>query len=439
MIPSVAIGLISLAGFIILIFCGIPVSVCMMICGVGGCMFLLTVPSSAINFLSDSFVYTFTGYTTSVIPMFMLMGEIASASGIGTNLFKSTQIIAGRINGSLASAVQVACAVFGAICGSGGATASLMSRVAYPEMKRYGYSDELAVGCIASGASLATLIPPSLTLIAFGIAAEESIGKLFMGGVFTGLVLMVLFIIVIQIWCIVKPDAAPKAEATSMNAKLKAVREGSFIEIILVFGLSMGGMFAGWFTPTEAGAVGVFGMLIVSLLTRRLTFKLLFKAVENTLVMSGMIYCLLAGAGVLGKLFTLSRIPILLGDFVMGLEIPTALIIFVITLIYLILGCFIDVLPLVLLTTPIFLPVVQALGYSAVWFGCYVVVVGGLGAITPPVGMSCYVVAGTCEPKVPLQRVFKGSVPFIFAFLGMTFIMSFFPDIATWLPNVVFG
>lgn len=438
MVSSVTIGIISMAAFIVLIVFGIPVSVCMMVAGIGGCMFLLTVPSSAYNFLSDNFIHTFTGYITSVIPMFMLMGEIASESGIGSNLFKSTQIIAGRMKGSLASAVQVACAIFGAICGSGAATAALMSRAAYPEMKRYHYSDELATGCISSGASLATLIPPSLVLIAFGIAAEESIGKLFMGGVFTGIVLMVLFIIVIQIWCVVKPDAAPKTEATSMKEKLKAFREGCFIEIFLVFGLSMGGMFAGWFTPTESGAVGIFGMILVALFTRRFTFKGFLKALENTLISSGMIYCLIAGAGVLGKMLTLSRIPMMLGDYVMSLNIPVAVVIFVITIIYLILGCFIDATPMVLLTTPIFLPVVQSLGYSAVWFGCYAVVLCGLGAITPPVGMSCFVVAGTCD-GVQLQKVFKGSMPFLLTFVIMTVLMSFFPAIATWLPNVVFG
>lgn len=438
MSTSVLVGLISLCIFLIILLLGVPVSVCMMICGVGGCMFLLANPISAFDFLGSEFVNTFTSYTTSVAPLFMLMGELASESGLGSNLFDAFQKLVGRLRGGLASAVQVACAIFGAICGSAAATAALMSRVAYPQMKKYHYSDELATGCIASGASLATLIPPSLVLIGFGIAAEESIGKLFFGGIFTGIVLMVVFIIIIQIWGLFRPSIAPQGVSYSFKEKWAAIRKGSFIEIVIVFGISMGGLFAGLFTPTEAGAVGSVGMLLVIIFTKRFSFKMLVRALENTLVMNGVIYCLLAGAGVFGKLFTLSRIPVVLGEFVTGLDIPKFLIILAITIIYLILGCFIDVMPMILLTTPIFLPIVEALGYNAIWFGCYVTVIAGLGAVTPPVGISCYVVSGVCE-GVPLQRVFKGSIPFIIGFIVTAMLLAFFPAIATWLPEIIFG
>ena len=313
----------------------------------------------------------------------------------------------------------------------------MMCRIAYPEMKKHQYKDELACGCISSGSCLATLIPPSALLINYGLAVEESIGKLFVGGIITGCVLMLLFIITVQIWSAFDKTISPPVEKTAFKEKLKAIKRGSFIEIIIVFGISLGGMFAGWFTPTESGAVGVALMLIVTVLFKRFNWKMLLRACKGTLVSSGMMYLMLAGASVFGKFFTLTRIPVTLGNLVASMNVPALVIILVITLIYLVLGCFIDALPLMLLTSPIFLPVVIGLGYDAVWFGCYVVVIMGLAAVTPPVGISCYLVSGFTD--VSLQKVFKGCIPFLIAFVAMGLLMGIFPAIATWLPNLVFG
>jgi tripartite ATP-independent transporter DctM subunit len=235
MSTGLMIGLIVLAVFLVLLLIGLPVSVTMMVCGVFGSMFLLRTPTSAFTFLTTAVVSTFTSYSTCVAPMFILMGELASETGLGSNMFDALQKIMGRRKGGLASAVQVVCAIFGAICGSASATSAMMCRVAYPQMKKYNYSDGLSTGCIASGASLATLIPPSVLLITYGIAVEESIGKLFIGGILTGIVLMILFIITIQIWCVIQPDIAPAGEKSTLKEKFRAVREGSFIEIGLVF------------------------------------------------------------------------------------------------------------------------------------------------------------------------------------------------------------
>jgi len=431
---GIIIGIIVLIGFLIALFLGTPVCVSMILSGVIGSMLLLREPFAAFTFLTSEFLSTFTSYSLCVAPMFILMGEIASESKIGTNLFSSLQIIVGRVRGGLANATQIGCAVFGALCGSGGATAALMCRVAYPEMKKYNYSDLLSTGCIASSASLATLIPPSVFLITYGIAAEESIGKLFAGGIFCGIVLTILLIITSQIWGLINPSIAPAGVKTTMKEKLKAIRDGHFIEIFLVFALSMGGMFAGWFTPTEGGAVGVACMVLLSIYLKRFNLKVLLKAAENTLVMCGMMYALLASAMVFSKFFTLTHIPTALGNFVTSFNIPVLAVILVITLTYAVLGCFIDSLPLMLLTTPIFLPVVKAIGYDPVWFGCYIVMIMGLAAITPPVGISCYIVSGMCE-DVPITRVFKGSMPFFVTFIIMAFLMGFFPEIATWLPS----
>jgi len=436
MSTGLMIGLIVLAVFLLLLLIGLPVSVTMMVCGVFGSMFLLRTPTSAFTFLTTAVVTTFTSYSTCVAPMFILMGELASETGIGSNMFDALQKILGRRRGGLASAVQVVCAIFGAICGSASATAAMMCRVAYPQMKKYHYSDGLSTGCIASGASLATLIPPSVLLITYGIAVEESIGKLFIGGILTGIVLMILFIITIQIWCALQPNIAPAGEKSSWKEKFKAVRDGSFIEIGLVFALSMGGMFAGWFTPTEAGAVGVAGMILISVIFRQFSLKALIRALKNTLVLCGVIYCMLAAATVFGKFFTLTKIPGMLGALVESLNLSNLMVILAITVIYLILGCFVDALPLMLLTAPIFLPVVEVMGYDKIWFGCYVVVILGLAAVTPPVGISCYIVSGVVE-DVPLTTVFRGCVPFMIAFFVMGLLMGAIPEIATWLPHMM--
>jgi tripartite ATP-independent transporter DctM subunit len=436
MTVGMTIGLIGLIVFLTLIFLGVPVTISMMLCGVGGAMFLLPMPASAITLLSDSVLKNFTSYTLCVAPMFILMGELATESRIGEDLFDCFQRLIGHRKAGLANASQVVCAIFGAICGSTAATGAMMSRVAYPQMSRYKYSDTLSTGALASGACLASLIPPSLHLITYGIAAEESIGKLLMGGIVTGIVLMFLFIATITIWSKISPNIAPETEAkTTWAERWIAIRKGGFIEIILVFALAMGGMFAGWFTPTESGAVGFAGMLIVSVIFKRFTFSVLKNALINTMVMAGMIYCMMAGAACFGKFFTLTNIPKALGAMVGEMDIPAFWVIMLLTLIYLVLGCFIDGVPLILLTTPIFLPVVRAIGFDPVWFGEYMVVIIGLGGITPPVGMSCYIISGASG--VDLQKVFKGSVPFIFAYIAMAALLALIPGIATWLPNML--
>ncbi len=433
MTAGLTVAIIILCVFLVMLMLGVPVCVSMLFCGVVGCFFFFPSPSTALAFLSKSFVSTFTSYTISVAPMFMLMGEIASESGIGKNLFGSFQKILGRIPGGLACAVQVACALFGAICGSAPATTALMSRAAYPEMKRYGYSDDISTGCIAAGSSLAVLIPPSLILISYGVVAEESIGKLFMGGIFVGLILMVLFIAIIIIWCAIKPGVAPAGEHTTTKEKFKALKEGSIIDVVVIFSFSMVGMFVGWFTATEAGAIGSLLMLLDTVITKRFSFKMLKNAIRNALVLSGMIYCMIVGANVLGKLFTLAQIPNMLGNMVMGLNVSGIMVIAVITLIFLILGCFMDVMSVVLIVTPMFLPVLRMFGYDGIWFGVYCVVVTMLGSVTPPVGMSCYMCSGICD--VELQKTFKGTLPFLFAFLLMIIIMAVFPQVVTFLPN----
>lgn len=432
----VLIGLIGLLVFLALIFLGVPVALSMLICGVVGPMFLLRNPFSSFVNAADTMLNTFTSYTLSVAPMFMLMGDIATETGIGDDLYTCFNKLIGHRKGGLANATQIVCALFGAICGSQAATAAMMSRVAYPQMRRFKYADTLSTGCIAAGSCLAILIPPSMALITYGICAETSISKLLIGGLSTGVVLMIVFIITIRIWCIINPNLAPTGDKCTFKEKLQAIRHGGLIEVLIVFAVSMLGMFLGFFTPTEAGAVGVLGMTIVSIIFKRFSFKAIWHAIKNTLVMTGMIFCILGGANVFNKFFTMTKIPQALGSFVTNMHISALGVMLVITFIYLILGCFIDTMPMMLLTVPIFLPVIKAINFDPVWFGCYMVVISGLGAITPPVGSACYIVAGVCD-DVPLMRVFKGSVPFVLAYVFMAILMSVFPQIATWLPSLM--
>ena len=436
MISPVLVGVIGLAVFLALLFLGVPIALSMMIVGICGSMLLLRQPFSAFGMASETIVGTFASYTLSVAPLFMLMGDLATETGIGNDLYNCFQKLIGHRRGGLANATQIVCALFGAICGSQAATAAMMSRVAYPQMKRFGYKDSISTGSIAAGSCLAILIPPSMALINYGIIAETSISQLLIGGLSTGIVLMVIFIISINIWVGIRPDTAPVSEKVPLKEKLTAIHKGGLIEVILVFAISMAGMFLGWFTPTEAGAVGVIGMLIISILFRRFSFKALARAIKNTLVMTGMIYSILAGANVFNKFITLSKIPSALGKLVTSINAPVIVVMIVITIIYLFLGCFIDTMPMMLLTTPIFLPIVTSIGFSSLWFGCYMVVISGLGAITPPVGSACYIVSGVCE-GVTLQDVFKGALPFVISYLFMAVLMIFIPGIATLLPGLM--
>ena len=434
MTPSM-IGVMGIIVFCVLLFTGLNVAMCMLVTGTLGCMLLLPNPMSAANVLTEGVYRTFMAYLTSVAPMFMLMGDIAAESGLGTDLFETIRRLSGGRKGVLASATQVVSTIFGAICGSGTATASMMSRVAYPEMKKFKYSDALSTGAIGSGASLSTLIPPSLPLITYGLISGASMGKLFVAGILTGVMLMFLFIITVQIWAKVSPNAAPPSSRATRAEKIEALKGGSLFQIIILFFFVMGGLFAGWFTPTEAGVVGVFGIILLTIIGRRFSFKMIVKALHNTLVMSVVIYLLIAGSEVFNKFFTLSRVSISLGKQVEGLDLSPLTIILILTIIYFLLGTAIEVMPIMLLTTPIFLPIVDSLGYDPIWFGIYMIVNMGLGAISPPSGISIFVTSAVCD--VPMTTVFKGTVPFMIAFLVGIALMAIFPEIVSVLPNLM--
>ncbi|NLM76861.1 MAG: TRAP transporter large permease [Ruminococcaceae bacterium] len=372
----------------------------------------------------------------SVIPMFIWMGFIAFYSGVGSNLFRFTYKLIGHRKGGLAMATQIACAIFGAICGSNTATAATMGAIALPEMRKYHYDDSLSSASVAAGGALGVLIPPSVIFIVYGIQTEQSIGKLFIAGVIPGLLLMLLYIMTIGLVVSRKPDLGPAGPRFTWRERLSGVQNG-LVEVFFTFCVSLGGLFAGWFTPTEAGAIGAASILLVTLLRRQLNWENLKKSLLATVKTTAMIMLIVAAAVVFGRFIAVSRLPYALATWASSLPLPPFAVLSIILLIYLLLGCVIDALALILLTIPIFYPVaVNVLGYDPIWFGVIIVLIVALGVITPPVGMNVFIIQGVVK-DLPVERIFKGVWPFVLALFICIAILVVFPQLVTFLPALV--
>jgi tripartite ATP-independent transporter DctM subunit len=314
-----------------------------------------------------------------------------------------------------------------------------MATVGLPEMKRYNYADELATGAVASGGGLGMIMPPSVVLIVYGVLTEQSIGALFVAGIMPAIVMTILFIICIYIHCRILPDQGPPGESFTWKEKIKSLT--GMGDTLAVFILVMGGLFFGLFTPTEAAAVGAAGVLAVAVLRRQMTWQGFVKSLYETLRTSCMVMFLIAGAVVFGKFLAVTRIPFDIASWVGGLDLPPFLILTTIVAIYLLGGCFMDALALVMLTIPMFYPVIIHLGYDPIWFGVIIVLVTQMGVITPPVGINVYVVYGVAQSVtggVALEAIFKGIIPFLIAVIVGTFLMAIFPDIILFLPNLMY-
>lgn len=433
---GVLIGLIGTILVIVLMFLRVPVAFSMLTVALLGISLMTSFPAALQAVGSDLYIQ-FSSYTMAVIPLFGFMGYLASFSGIGTKLFNLGDKQVGHIKGGLCMAVQIACAIFGAICGSNTATVATIGSVAYPEMKRLGYDDSLSTASIASGASLALLIPPSVTFIVYGIATEVSIGKLFISGIVPGILLMLLFMAVGYINVARHPELAPVKEKATRKERLAALTNGGVLEVLIVFFISIGGIFFGWFTASEAGAVGAAGMLLVCLFTKKLTKDVLKKALLESAKLTATVFLLVASATVFSRFFSLSRIPAFLGMFVASLHVNKWLIFGIILFIYLLLGMFIDALAMILLTIPVFYPVVvNTLGYDPIWFGVLIVMVLSMASITPPIGLNVFVMQGVSK-DVPIFTIYKGVWGYVAAIVIACILLIAFPGIATYLPSLV--
>lgn len=429
---STAIGLIGIAALFILIFSRLPVGYLMAVIGIIGFGSIVSF-DAALSLTARDVFSVFGSYNLTVIPLFVFMGQIAFHSGISSRLFDAAYRFVGHIPGGLAIATIGACAAFSAICGSTNATAATMGAATLPEMKRYNYKPELATGVVAAGGSLGILIPPSVVFIVYGILTEQSIGELFLAGLLPGLLLSILMVASILIWTRLRPELGPKGERFTLRQKIASL--SGLAETVVIFVLVMGGLFKGIFTPTEAGGIGAFCTLAVAMIRRNLDMKGFVQALFETTRITCMILVIVAGATIFSRFMAVTRIPFDIAGWIAALDMSPSMIMFFIIAVYFLGGCFIDALALVMLTIPIFYPVILELGYDPIWFGVIIVLVTQIGVITPPVGVNVYVVSGVAR-DVPLSTIFKGVVPMLIAMIIATLLLIPFPQIALFLPGL---
>ncbi len=427
------VGFIGIGSLLVLFLIGMPVAFAMTLVGLLGFALLSDIESAQAILAQDIFE-TFSSYPLSVIPMFILMGAFAFASGISNRLYTTSYKWMGSFQGGLTIATVMACSGFAAICGSTAATAATMGRIALPEMRKYGYDDKLATGTVAGAGTLGILIPPSTILIIYGILTEQSIGKLFVAGIIPGLLLTLSFVITVIVLCMRNPELGPPGPATSWNEKFRSL--SGIYETILLFILTIGGLFSGWFSPTQAGAIGAAGALLIGLIRRQLTIKQIYDAGREGLLTGCMVLFIITGATVFGHFMVITNIPFTLADWVGELMIPPTIAIGIFIMIYFVGGFFMDSMALILVTLPIFYPVIQRFDFDPIWFGVIVVLVAEMGVITPPVGVNVFVIKGIA-PDIPLETIFKGILPFLFSLFIVTGLIVLFPQIATFLPGLI--
>lgn len=425
-----ALGIIAL---MILLFSGMNIGAAMLTVAFFGTAYITNF-KAAFGLLSTQFYTTAASYTLSVMPLFILMGEFCYCSGLSRGLFTLANRWLCKLPGNLACASVAACAGFGAICGSPTATAATMGVVALPVMKEHGYDDGLATGSISVGGTLGIMIPPSTAFIVYGVLTGESIGKLFASGIFPGIILCALCCVTIVIMVKRNPALAPKGKIYTLKEKLEAFK--GIWGVVILFLIVIGGILFGWFTPNEGAAMGALLALVYMIITRNFNLENIKFCIVETTKAFGMTFLIVIGATLFGSFLALTRMPMALASFVDGLEVSRYVVLIAIVAIYAFLGCIMDSMAMLMLTVPIFLPVLLNLGFDPIWFGTLMVLVMELGLVTPPVGMNCYVMAGIAK-GVPLSTIFRGSLPFVFAILITVALIAIFPGLSTWLPGLM--
>ncbi|MEN6384315.1 MAG: TRAP transporter large permease [Phycisphaerales bacterium] len=429
-----AIGLIGIAALMFVLFMtATPVSFAMAVIGFFGFCWVVSF-DAAVNMVGSVLWSTFSKYDLTVIPLFVLMGQIVFYSGINEKLYNAAYNWIGHIRGGIAMATVMACSLFAAICGSNTATAATMATVALPQMKKFKYHHQLSTGSVAAGSTLGVVIPPSVVFILIGLSTEQSIVKLFYGGFGAGLVLTALLIANVAIICSIKPKWGPTGGKVDFKTKIKSL--SGTVEVIILFALILTGLYTGFFTPAEAGGAGAFLALIIAAARRQMSVKQFISALKDTLRASCMVMMIVAGAMIFGKFLAVTRMPYNLADWVITLAVPKIVIMMAIFLIYVIGGMIMDALALLIITIPIFFPVATSLGYDPLWFGVTITVITTFGAISPPVGAVTFVVASIAK-DVPMKEVFKGVSIFTPAYIVCIILLMMFPKIATFLPNLM--
>jgi len=429
----IALSILIFLLLFVLLAIGLPIGFAMAVTGFLGSALLIDF-NAALALLGQTAYETPITYNLSIVPLFILMGYFASNSGLSEALFNACNTWLGHRRGGLGLATIGGCGAFAAICGSSIATAATMTQVALPEMKRFKYDDSLATGSIAAGGTIGILIPPSVILVLYGILTESNIGELFLAGFIPGILTVIFFMVTISIMTRIFPNSGPRGAKTSILEKLGAFK--NVWSTMVLFLLVIGGIYLGIFSPEEAAGIGASGALALALLARTMTWQVFFECLMETVKTSAMIFTILIGAILFNNFLVLSAVPDSIGNWIGGLEMSATAILVIILLIYLVLGCALDSLAMILLTIPIFFPVVANLGFDPIWFGIIVVMVVELGLITPPIGMNVFIIKGMA-PDVALGQIYKGVLPFTVAQILLIALIVIFPAIATWLPSTM--
>ncbi len=431
---SLMIGVIGLAILLVLMALRMHIGFAMAIVGFGGILVLTDdwfIAFNTIGVVPYSSVATF---LLIAVPLFTLMGRFAFHSGISKDLYATASTWMRHLPGGLAVATVGACALFSAVSGSSLAAAASMGAIAIPEMLRRKIDPKLASGVVAAGGTLGIMIPPSLGMIIYGLIAEESIGTLLIAGLLPGIILAGAFMLVAMAWALWKPEVAPREAPATWGERFRSLL--GVWGILVLFFLVMGGIYIGYMTPTEAAAIGASGSLILLVVRKGWSFPAIKDSLNETVGVTAMVFLILIGAHIFAVFLALSRLPTFLTDYLVGLEASPILIMLVIFAGYVVLGCFLDTLAMIVLTVPILLPAIKAMGYDPIWFGVMIVMVMEMGLITPPVGMIVYVIKGVV-PQIPLSSIFRGAVPFVFAQIVVLLVFLFFPDIPLWVPRLM--
>jgi len=423
-------GLAVMFGFMLL---DMPIAFAMLLAGLLGNAYLLST-DAATHLLATNVWDQFSSYGLSVVPLFVLMGQFAYRAGITERLYDAAYKWVGHLPGGLAGTTIAACAGFSAICGSNSATTATMGTIALPEMRRYRYDRALSAGAVAVGGTLGVVIPPSVVLIVIAVQTEQSLLRLFLAAIVPGLILAALFLATVVVMCLRWPALGPLGPRTTLREKLASL--SGVLEALILFMLVIGGMYLGWFTPTEAAAAGAFGALVIGLVRRHLDWRGILLSVAETLRISAMVVLLITGAVLFGRFLTVSRLPFELAEWAAALPVWPGVIIVVVMLIYIVGGMLMDALGFLVVTIPIFFPLAEALGYDPVWFTVVLTVITTMGAVTPPVGVNVFIVRGLA-PDIPIETIFRGVIYFMIAYALCIALMWLFPGTVLYLPSVL--
>ena len=428
-----AIGMLGVAGLLVLIFARVPIAIALAASGLFGYAALDGWPT-ALKMLGSVPFNLASAYSLSVVPLFILMGAVASRANMARELFEASNAIFYGIRGALASATIGACAAFGAICGSSIATAATFSKVSIPEMRRYGYDEGFAAGAVASAGTLGILIPPSVMLAIYSIVAEQSLPRMFAAAMVPGIVLAVLYVVTVTVIARLRPDLMPKAPSMPLAQRLRAAR--SLWKLALLFFLAVVGIYLGWFSPTEAAAVSSFAAIVIAFATRAMKWRGLFDALLETAYATAMLFFIVVGAFIFARFVVLTQFPNILAQWVQAAGLAPAWILLALTLLYFVLGTFLDEVSTILVTVPVTLPLITGIGFDGIWFGIFVTVMCTIGLISPPTGMTVFVIQAQ-NPEIPVARIYLGTLPFLAADFVLVGLLIAAPGLVSWLPAIL--